>query len=95
MGIIVCGLIVIIFVIYSMKNKEKSRDLIVLGQNIRSQRKSLGYTQESFALKIGLDRSYIGGIERGERNISYTTLVKIARNLNCNLELFAEGIADE
>jgi len=77
-----------------MKNDKKNKDLIILGQNIRSIRKSLGYTQESFALKIATDRSYMGGIERGERNISFTMLVKIARNLDCKIEYLMKGIVD-
>jgi transcriptional regulator with XRE-family HTH domain len=46
------------------------------GKRIRAFRKALGYSQEELSFRSELDRSYIGGIERGERNI---TLIKITR----------------
>lgn len=52
-----------------------------LGEAIRAARKERGYTQESFALKAGLDRSYMGAIERGEFNVTIDTLMTIARGL--------------
>jgi len=48
------------------------------GLNIRQVRKEKGMSQESLALASDLDRSYIGGVERGERNISIVNLKKIA-----------------
>lgn len=52
------------------------------GKRLRELRKYHRYSQESFALACGLDRTYIGGVERGERNISLINLTKIARALN-------------
>ncbi|MBW8311614.1 MAG: helix-turn-helix domain-containing protein [Rhizobium sp.] len=52
-----------------------------LGFRIRTRRKQLGWTQEVLAANAGLDRSYVGGIERGERNITFTVLCDIARSL--------------
>lgn len=49
-----------------------------LGQNLRRRRKSLNLTQEAFAERCGLHRTYIGAIERGERNITLSTLASIA-----------------
>ena len=49
-----------------------------LGQNLRRRRKSLKLTQEAFAERCGLHRTYIGAIERGERNITLSTLASIA-----------------
>lgn len=51
------------------------------GENLRSIRKSKGLSQETLALICGLDRTYIGGVERGERNISLVNIVKIAQSL--------------
>jgi len=61
---------------------KKNPILIELGLKIREFRKSKGYSQEGFADEIGLDRTYVGGIERGERNIATLNLVRIALALN-------------
>lgn len=53
-----------------------------LGANIRRYRKYLGFSQEKLAHTSGLDRTYIGGVERGERNISLDNIVKIALALD-------------
>lgn len=52
--------------------------LQAVGRRIRQLRAERGYSQESFAAACGLDRTYIGGIERGERNLGLKNLVKIA-----------------
>jgi len=52
-----------------------------IGQNLRRIRERKGITQEQLALNAGLNRAYIGYIERGERNPSTDTLVKIAKAL--------------
>lgn len=71
---------------------KKNIHLIQLGNQIRFLRKTIGLSQEQLALKAEVDRSYIGGIERGERNVSFLTLVKIAECLNCEVSDFAENI---
>lgn len=57
-------------------------DLVKLGAQIRELRKTAGYSQESFALSIGMARAYFGGVERGERNIAALNLIKIAKALD-------------
>lgn len=52
-----------------------------IGQNLHKIREKKGITQEHLALDAGLNRAYIGYIERGERNPSTDTLVKIAKAL--------------
>jgi transcriptional regulator with XRE-family HTH domain len=52
------------------------------GNRIRLQRREQGLSQEALALLCGLDRSYIGGVERGERNISLINIHKIALALS-------------
>lgn len=52
--------------------------LVSLGKKIRSIREKKGLSQESAALASGLDRSYFGGVERGEHNIAVINLEKIA-----------------
>ncbi|MDA1987122.1 helix-turn-helix transcriptional regulator [Bacillus anthracis] len=55
--------------------------LKLIGENIRLLRKKRGLTQEELAERINLQQAYIGGVERGERNISMLTLQKIAVGL--------------
>lgn len=57
-----------------------------LGQIIREKREALGLTQIEVAEKAGLDRNYIGMVERGERNPSYLSLIKIATGLNLTVD---------
>ncbi len=54
----------------------------VVGKNIRKLRESKGYSQEELAQKAGLKRSYMGYIERGDKNVTLTTLRRIAIALN-------------
>ena len=66
--------------------QEKPSDLVSLGKAIRRLREEAGYSQEKFALEVGLGRSYYGSLERGEINASYLTLLKIARTLKSDLK---------
>ncbi len=59
------------------------------GERVRELRKQKGLSQESLALACDLDRTYIGGVERGERNISLINIHKIAEALGVKAkELF-------
>lgn len=51
------------------------------GERIRTFRSRQGLSQEEFAHKVGLDRTYIGGVERGERNVSLDNIHRIAAAL--------------
>lgn len=55
-----------------------------LGAKIRSRRKELKLSQDGLALNCGLDRSYMGRIERGEVNITVEKLYQIAKQLDCS-----------
>lgn len=55
------------------------------GEAVRQKRRKLGVSQEAFADLCGLDRTYIGGIERGERNVALVNIQKIARALKLSL----------
>ena len=59
-----------------------AKELISLGKAIRKLRSNEGYSQEAFADAVGIDRSYLGGIERGEHNLALMNLIKIASALN-------------
>ena len=56
-----------------------------LANEIRRRREVLGLSQEKFADSCGIHRTYIGAIERGERNITIGTLQKIADALECEI----------
>jgi transcriptional regulator with XRE-family HTH domain len=64
---------------------KKSAPNQALGKAIRSIRSERGYSQEGFAQHAGMDRSYVGAIERGEFNSTLDTLVKIATALGMSL----------
>lgn len=67
---------------------------VALGQTIRKLRSEKDYSQESFADAVGLHRTYMGGIERGERNVGVVNLAKIAETLDLPLSaLVAEAEA--
>ncbi|MVF14230.1 helix-turn-helix transcriptional regulator [Ketobacter sp. MCCC 1A13808] len=56
--------------------------LQAFGQRVRELRKEQGYSQEQFADLAGLDRSYMGHIERGEKNITLLKIYQISHALN-------------
>ena len=59
------------------------------GNRVRKLRKSKGWSQEEFADECGLHRTYIGAIERGERNVSLNNIHAIAKALDISVkELF-------
>lgn len=58
---------------------------IQFGKNVRNIRKAKGIAQEKLALLTGIDRSYVGRIERGEVNITLEKVYIIAGVLGCNL----------
>jgi len=56
------------------------------GKAVRKRRHRLGVSQEEFADMCGLDRTYIGGIERGERNLALVNIEKISRRTRTSPE---------
>lgn len=56
------------------------------GERVRTLRKRKGFAQETLALECGLDRTYIGGVERGERNISLVNIHKISDALGVEVK---------
>src|SRR5260370_25638870 len=60
-------------------------ELLRLGRRIQTERKILGLSQNGFAKDCGLNRSHFGGIERGERNLTFAILCKICNGLHCDI----------
>jgi transcriptional regulator with XRE-family HTH domain len=64
-----------------------SNDLsAILGQNLRKLRVAAKVSQEEFAARCGYHRTYIGGIERGERNVTLAVLETVAKALEVGPE---------
>ena len=70
----------------------KNIELLKLGYRIRGARKVLGYSQKVFAAKCGLDRNFLGGVERGERNITFGILCAICTGLKCDIAAITKCI---
>jgi DNA-binding XRE family transcriptional regulator len=67
-------------------------ELLRLGRRIQAERKLLGLTQNGFARDCGLNRTHFGGIERGERNLTFVVLCKICKRLRCDIANVTRGI---
>jgi transcriptional regulator with XRE-family HTH domain len=65
---------------------------IRFGKAVRQRRNKLGVSQEAFADMCGLDRTYIGGIERGERNVALVNIEKIAKTLRLTIAELFRGV---
>jgi transcriptional regulator with XRE-family HTH domain len=71
----------------------KEEDVLkILGNRIREARKRKGLSQEDLAFEAEIDRSYMGGIERGERNPSFKMLCMIAEVLGVDVGALTEGL---
>ena len=67
--------------------RRKMNELAIqFGKNVRNTRKAKGIAQEKLALLTGIDRSYVGRIERGEVNITLEKVYIIAGVLECDLK---------
>ena len=66
--------------------------LAKFGGKLRELRSSQGLSQEAFAAKCELDRTYIGGIERGERNVALRNIQVIAKSLGVTISQLMEGL---
>lgn len=67
-------------------NKSDNEKLMTIGNNIRKYREMKGWSQEGFAHECNLHRTYIGSVERGERNITILNLIKVKERLGVRLE---------
>lgn len=68
------------------------RLLASFGRRVRTLRLKRGLSQESLALEAGLDRSYVGQVERGERNISLENIRKLAIALHASISELTKDV---
>lgn len=73
-------------------NEKHQRLLTALGERVRKYRNKTGMSQEDFADKAGLDRTYISLIERGLRNPYLSTLCRIAVALDIDVKTLISGL---
>jgi len=66
--------------------------LKALGQRIRELRLKRGYSQEGFADRCGVHRTFMGTVERGESNLSFQNLVKVSAALEITLSQLLSGL---
>jgi transcriptional regulator with XRE-family HTH domain len=69
----------------NLSEQRQSPELLALGGAIRQRRMAKGMSQEALALQAGVDRSYLGRVERGDNNAAVLTLVRIAAALDLSL----------
>lgn len=72
---------------------EADGELAALGREVRRFRDAAGLSQEELAHRSGLHRNYIGGIERGERNVGVKTLFRLAASLNLTPSALLAGVS--
>jgi len=71
----------------------REKDILLrFGQRVRELRTACGLSQEAFATKCGLDRTYLGGIERGERNLALRNIQAIAKALDISISKLTDGL---
>lgn len=74
------------------EKKQKADVLVAFGEAVRQQRKAKGLSQEAFADQCGIDRSYMGGVERGERNVALLNVARIVESLELDFSEFFKAL---
>jgi transcriptional regulator with XRE-family HTH domain len=72
--------------------RKKVPELVRFGEHVRRLRKDRGFSQEAFGDVCGIDRSYMGGIERGEHNLALVNILKIVDALAMQPSEFFMGL---
>jgi transcriptional regulator with XRE-family HTH domain len=66
-----------------------------VGRSLRAYRQVRGLSQEAFADELGVHRTYMGGIERGERNLTLKSLERIASQIDVDPLVLLQPVADD
>lgn len=70
-----------------------NKDLVAFGEAVRARRKVMGLSQEALADLAGIDRSHMGKVERGERNVTLLNVIRISRALGISpSQILAEAM---
>lgn len=73
----------------------KKNILLKFGNKVRTERQKQNMSQEKFSDLVGVHRTYIGMIERGEKNITLENIQKISKALNLKIENLFKGVENE
>ncbi|WP_426574090.1 helix-turn-helix domain-containing protein [Aquihabitans sp. McL0605] len=66
---------------------------VIVGDNLRRLRRQMGFSQESFGEHVGWHRTFVGAVERGERNLTLRTVERLATQLSVHpLALLFDGV---
>lgn len=75
-----------------MPRSDPDKSLRKLGENVRTLRAKKELSQEQLAELAEVDRTYVGGLERGERNATVQTLVRVAKALGVSVAVLCKGV---
>lgn len=67
-------------------------EMVRLGQRLRAARQARGLSQEGLANESGLHRTYVSSVERGQRNPTFGTLLKLSKALHMDLGDLVQGL---
>ena len=76
------------------EDEAKRPATLVFGQRVRARRVELGLSQEALARLAGLHRTYVGSLERGERNVALINILRLGRALEVDAGTLITGIND-
>ena len=76
------------------ENGAKRPATVVFGQRVRARRQELGLSQEALARLAGLHRTYVGSLERGERNVALINILRLGQALDVDAGTLISGIND-
>ena len=77
---------------FTVAMPKRNTSLLRFGQNMRKQREAKSLTQETLAERAELDRTYISDVERGVRNVSMISMLRIAKALGSTVSELSKGI---
>ena len=75
-----------------MARKKKDPSLVRIGENLRKAREDRGWSQEELAFQAGVHRTYVGGVERAEYNVTVLTLLRFTKALGISLQDALRGL---
>lgn len=72
--------------------RKRLRPAVEFGKRLRTQRQALGWSQERLAQESGMHFTYVGSVERGERNISLVNILKLAEAVDVDPAELVRGL---